>query len=59
MRHLNIWLGRRVNFFWGQSIGIAETKTFQLTYFSSMKIVGLGGLWALEWTWQIFFWINR
>jgi len=27
-----------------------------------MKIVcatGLGGLWALEWAWQTFFWINR
>jgi len=39
------------NFFWGQSIGIDGTKTFQLTFFSSMKIVGatdLGGLWALE-----------
>jgi len=46
------------NFFWGQSIGIDETNTFQLTYFSRMKIVGatgLGGLSALEWAWQIFF----
>jgi len=37
------------NFFLGQSIGIDETNTFQLKYFSSMKIVGatgLGGLWA-------------
>jgi len=50
------------NFFWGQSIGIVETNTFQLTYLSSMKIVGaagLGVLWALEWAWQTFFWINR
>jgi len=42
-------------FSWGQSIGIDETNTFQLTFFSSMKIVGgtgLGGLWALEWAWQ-------
>jgi len=32
-----------------QSIGIDETNTFQLTFFSSMDIVGatvLGGLWA-------------
>jgi len=28
------------NFFWGQSIGNDETYTFQLTFFSSMKIVG-------------------
>jgi len=45
-------------FSWGQSIGIDETNTFQLTFFSSMKIVGgtgLGGLWALEWAWQPFF----
>jgi len=44
------------NFFWGQSIGIDETKTFQLTFFSSMKIVGatgLGGLWALKWAWHL------
>jgi len=30
--------------------------------YSSMKIVGatgLVGLWALEWAWQTFFWINR
>jgi len=35
-----------------QSIGIDKTNTFQLTFLSSMKIVGvtvLGGLWALEW----------
>jgi len=46
------------NFFWGQSIGIDETNTFQITFFSSMKIVaatGLGGLWALEWDCQTFF----
>jgi len=44
------------NFFLDQSIGIDETNTFQL---SNMKIVGatgLGGLWALKWAWQIFFW---
>jgi len=43
------------NFFWGQSIGIDQTNTFRLTFFSSMKIVGatsLGGLWALEWVWH-------
>jgi len=43
------------NFFWGQSINNDETNTFQLTFFSSMKIVGaagLGGFWALEWAWQ-------
>jgi len=48
------------NFFWGQSIGIDGTKTFQLTFSSSMKIVcatDLGGLWALEWAWQTFFWL--
>jgi len=28
------------HFFFGQSIGIDETNTFQLTFFSSMKIVG-------------------
>jgi len=46
------------NFFWGQSIGIEDTYTFQLTLFSSMKIVGatgLGGVWALEWACQNFF----
>jgi len=32
------------NFFWGQSIGIVETNTFQLTFFSSVKIVGAKGL---------------
>jgi len=40
----------------GQSIGIDETNTFQLTLFSSTKIVGatgLGSLWALEWAWHI------
>jgi len=45
------------NFFLGQSIGINETKIFQLTFFSSMNIfgaTGLGGLWALEWA--TFFW---
>jgi len=29
---------------------------------SSMKIggvTGLGGLWALKWAWQTFFWVNR
>jgi len=39
------------NFFWGQSIGIDGTNTFQLPFFSSMKMVGatdLGGLWALQ-----------
>jgi len=43
------------NFFLGQSIGNDETNTFQLTFFSSMNIVGatgLGCLWALEWAWQ-------
>jgi len=35
------------NFFWGQSIGIDETNTFQLTFFFSMKIVGASGLGAL------------
>jgi len=37
------------NFFSGQS---REASTFQLKFFSSIKIVGatdLGGLWALEW----------
>jgi len=46
------------NFFWGHSIGIDETNTFQLKIFSSMKIVGatgLGDFWALERAWQIFF----
>jgi len=49
---------RVANFFWGQSIGIDETITFQLTFLFSMKIVGatgLYGLWALEWAWQLFF----
>jgi len=42
------------NFFWDQSLGIDETNKFQLTFFSSIKIVGatgLGGLWTLEWAW--------
>jgi len=46
------------NFFWGQSIGIDETNTFQLTFLSSMQIVGatgLCGLWAVEWAGQTFF----
>jgi len=45
------------NFFWGQPIGIPEYNRFQLTFFSSMKIVGatgLGGFWALEWAWRTF-----
>jgi len=37
--------------FLGQSIGIDETNKYQLTFFSSMEIVG--GLWALEWAWDI------
>jgi len=40
------------NFFLDQSIGIDETNTFQFTFLSSMKIMGvtgLGGLWALKW----------
>jgi len=44
------------NFFLDQSIGIDESYTFQLTFLSSIKIVGstdLGGLWALEWAWHI------
>jgi len=44
------------NFFLGWSIGIVETNTFQLTFFSIMKIVGatgFGGLWALGWAWHI------
>jgi len=28
------------NYFWNQSIGIDETNTFQLTLFSTMKILG-------------------
>jgi len=46
------------NFFWGQSIGIDETNTFQLKFFFSKEIVGatgLGALWAIEWAWQTFF----
>jgi len=46
------------NFFLGLSIGIDETNTFQLKFFSSMKIVGatgFGGLWALGWAWETFF----
>jgi len=42
--------------FFSQSIGIDETNTCQLTFFSSMKIgdaTGLGGLGALEWAWHI------
>jgi len=49
------------NFFLGKSIGIDKTNTLQLKFVSSMKIVGatgLGGLWALEWAWQHFFWVN-
>jgi len=45
-------------FFWSQTIGIDETNTFQLAFFSNMKVVratGFGGLWALEWAWQTFF----
>jgi len=37
----------RVKFFLCQSIGIDETNTFQLKFF-------LGGLWALDWSWQLF-----
>jgi len=59
-------MGVRVDvayFFCGQSIGIDETNTFQLNFFSSIQLVGtagLGGLWALEWAWLIFFyqWIG-
>jgi len=43
--------------FLSQSMGTHGTNTFQLKFFSSMKFVGttgLGGLWALEWGWQIF-----
>jgi len=46
------------NIFWGQSISIDKTNTFQLSYFSSIKIVGaigLGGLWELKWAWQTIF----
>jgi len=62
MRHLHTELrimGAKVgvaNFFLGRSIGIDETKTYQLQFFSSMKIVGAtgsGGLWALKWAWHI------
>jgi len=48
--------------FLGQPICIVETNTFQLTFFSSVKVVGATGfrsLWALEWAWQTSFWINR
>jgi len=41
---------------------VDETTTFQLTFFSSMKIAGargLGGLWALEWAWQTLFGIDE
>jgi len=44
--------------FLGSIDGIDETNTFQLTFFSSMTIVGatgLASLWALEWAWQTFF----
>jgi len=34
----------RGKLFLGQSIGIDETNTFQLTFFSIMKIVGATGL---------------
>jgi len=50
------------NLFSDQSIGIDETNTFQLNFCSSIKTVGatvLGGLWALEWAWQIFCWVNQ
>jgi len=46
------------NFFLDKSIGIDKTNTLQLTFLSSMIIVGatgLGGLWPLEWAWQTFF----
>jgi len=33
-------LSGRGKLFWGQLIGIDETNTFHLTFFSSMKIVG-------------------
>jgi len=42
------------NFFLGQSIGIDETNTFLLNFFSSMNIVGatgFAGLWALGLAW--------
>jgi len=35
------------NFFFGQSIGIDETNTFQIKIFQSMKIVGVAGLGGL------------
>jgi len=43
-------------FFLEQSIGIDETNTFKLKFFSSMKTVrgtGLGGLWAIDRAWHI------
>jgi len=57
-------LGQSIGIDGGQSIGIDGTKTYQLTFFSSMKMVGATdlmkvvgatglALWALEWAWQM------
>jgi len=40
--------GRVANFFLDQSIGIDEINTFQLTFFSSMKIVGATDLGVMD-----------
>jgi len=40
------------NFFLGQSIGIDENNTFQLSSIKTVGATALGGLWALEWAWH-------
>jgi len=37
-----------ISIFFGQATGIDETNTFQLKFFSSMKIVGATGLGRLS-----------
>jgi len=50
--HVKVGVG---NFFLGQSIGIDQSNTFQLQFYSSVKTVGatvLGGLLALKTAWH-------
>jgi len=44
------------NFFLNQSIGVDETITFQLEFFSIMNIVGATDLGGLEWAWHPSCW---
>jgi len=42
-----LWALEWANLFLGKSIGIDETNTFQIQFFSSIKIVGATGLGGL------------